>query len=182
MAEELGAPAGTRGPDDAYGGERSIMGEVISRGIPFQDRCGKKAARPVGGYVLHAVHRTVDPAGKDRIIERPHKDALPANLVQGHLGRGIALCGDDHFLCPYPKSSEFFHHGLGLCKGELASPCPDFYRHCMYACASAARSWSVCAAERKFVSNCDGGRKMPALNIPCQNVPKAAVSHSFTSR
>jgi hypothetical protein len=127
------------------------------------------------------VHCTVDLPGKDCIIERPDENPLPANLVQRYTMIRIALCGDDDLLYPNAHCRELPADRIGLRERELAAPCANFYRHDRYAMMIFSMSASECAADRKFVSNCEGGMKIPAASIFVQNRWNAPVSHSLTS-
>ena len=128
------------------------------------------------------MHCAVDIPGKDRVVQRPDEHALPADLVEGNLRSGVAGRVDDHLFCFDAQIIELLCYCPGLEECKFAAPGSDFYRHFWYACMSVERSLSLCAVERKLVSNCEGGMKMPASIIRSRNFPKASVSHSFTSR
>jgi len=168
-------------PDDANLREGDGMDQEIGRRVALQDGTRDQALRPPCRDVLCAVHGSIDSALQECIIECPDKDTLSANLVEGHTGHGISKGRDDHLLCLYSVLFQESNHPvrLGECKGASAGANQE--RHCLYAVLIVSTSPSVCAAERKLVSNWEGGRNIPDASIFSQNCLNAPVSHSFAS-
>src|SRR5271157_5288623 len=181
VAQELGPAPGARCADDPDRRDRAGKGKEIGRRVAGEDRGGDKARGPYRGNVLHAVHSAVDLAPQDRIVKRPDKGTLCSDCVKGDTGDLVTLRADDLLFNFDTEGLDLFYDRGGLCERKPAAPGPDLQRHAAYPTVMVSRSFLVCAAERKFVSNWEGGRKIPRASIFCQNAKKAVVSHSLTS-
>ena len=158
------------------------MDQEIRGRVPFENCTGTKTGRPFCGDVFHRMDCCIDRSRQDCVIKRFYKDPLPSDLVKGNPVHGISLRGDGDNLRLGALIPEQGCDPLCLGQCKPAPPCSNPYRHDRYAALILPMSCSSWAEERKLVSNCDGGRKMPAFSMADQNDENRAVSDSFASR
>jgi hypothetical protein len=129
MAQDLGFPAGARGAHHRHVGEIGGDRQEIGRGFPGQDRDGRHPFRPPCRDVLHAVHRGVDLARENGIVQGPDKDTLPADLVERDTNHLVPLRPDDGGLHLHPLHCQDPACHLGLRERKPAPPRPYPERH-----------------------------------------------------